>query len=62
MWEDLKIAQYSFTCRAKEKIRLPPYKGSALRGGLIKESDYSLNVIPYVFPEEGIEYLAKLGL
>ncbi len=33
MWEDLKIAQYSFTCRAKEKIRLPPYKGSALRGG-----------------------------
>ena len=33
MWENLRIARYRFTCQAKEEIKLPPYKGSALRGG-----------------------------
>jgi len=33
MWGKLRIARYSFTCKAREGIKLPPYKGSALRGG-----------------------------
>ena len=30
---NLTFSKYRITCRAKEKIILPPYKGSALRGG-----------------------------
>lgn len=30
---DLRVARYRFTLRALEPLHLPPYKGSALRGG-----------------------------
>ena len=33
MLDKLKIAKYRFTLEARQQLRLPPYKGSTLRGG-----------------------------